>query len=316
MAPPPSLERPREKRSECSPGSIPIKVDRLAFWLAGYEPSKKQYLIDGFTSVFRVGFQGTTLSTVPQNLPTALAQPELIDEYIAAEIRSQRVRGPFAHPPFVCYQCSPLGIVPKKDAGKFRVIHHLSYPEGQSVNDQISKEHSSVCYHSVADAVSMITSVCKAGFMSKTDVESAFRIIPIHLEDPHLFIFQWGGQFFVDTVLAMGCASSCQIFGALSTAIAWIAYYKIGIPTVHYLDDFLLGSPSQQVGLADLQSFLDMCDDIGLPISMKRLSHRIRSWCFWVWKLIPSMKSSASPGKKSLFVLMKSKGCWHARRPP
>jgi hypothetical protein len=128
----------------------------------------------------------------------------------------------------------------------------------------------------------MITSVSKAGFMSKTDVESAFRIIPIHLEDPHLFIFQWGGQFFVDTVLAMGCASSCQIFGALSTAIAWIAYYKIGIPTVHYLDDFLLGSPSQQVGLADLQSFLDMCDDIGLPISMKRLFHRIRSWCFWV----------------------------------
>jgi hypothetical protein len=61
-----------------------------------------------------VGFQGTTLSTVLKNLPTALAQPELIDEYIAAEIRSQRVRGPFAHPPFECYRCSPLGIVKKK----------------------------------------------------------------------------------------------------------------------------------------------------------------------------------------------------------
>jgi hypothetical protein len=62
-----------------------------------------------------------------------------------------------------------------------------------------------------------------------------------------------GGQFFVDTVLAMSVASSCKIFEAFSTAIAWIAHYKLGIPTVHYLVDFLLGSSSQQVGLADLQ---------------------------------------------------------------
>jgi hypothetical protein len=40
VAPPPSLERPREK-SEGSPGPTPIKLTG-AFWLAGYDPKKKK----------------------------------------------------------------------------------------------------------------------------------------------------------------------------------------------------------------------------------------------------------------------------------
>ena len=32
-------------------------------------------------------------------------------------------------------QCSPLGLVPKKQPGEYRLIHHLSYPNGASIND-------------------------------------------------------------------------------------------------------------------------------------------------------------------------------------
>ena len=45
-------------------------------------------------------------------------------------------------PPFIS---SPLGLVPKHDGG-FRKIHHLSYPSGDSVNDYVADEASSLSY--------------------------------------------------------------------------------------------------------------------------------------------------------------------------
>jgi hypothetical protein len=41
-------------------------------------------------------------------------------------------------------QISPLGLVPKQKPGEHRVIHHLSYPDGLSINDGIAKEDSFV----------------------------------------------------------------------------------------------------------------------------------------------------------------------------
>ena len=51
---------------------------------------------------------------------------------------------------------SPLGIVPKKVRNKFRLIHHISYPNGSSANDGIAPEHSSVSYTAADDAVEWI----------------------------------------------------------------------------------------------------------------------------------------------------------------
>ena len=52
--------------------------------------------------------------------------------------------GPFNFPPFETFVGSPLGAFPRKRSNKYRVIHDLSWPPGQSVNDYISAEDSSV----------------------------------------------------------------------------------------------------------------------------------------------------------------------------
>jgi hypothetical protein len=144
-------------------------VDRLAFWLEGYDESQKHYLVEGFRSGFKVGFVGSPHCQISSNLVSAQAQPSRIDEYITGELAANRVRGPFNKPPFDEFQCSPLGLVPKKDPGKLRVIHHLSYPEGGSVNDHIPPENTQAAYQSVDDAIQMITNVGKAGLLSKTE---------------------------------------------------------------------------------------------------------------------------------------------------
>jgi hypothetical protein len=227
-------------------------------------------LLDGFRFGFKVGYTGIPLSTISTNLVSVNERPAIIKKYIDEELAAGRILGPFVAPPFEIFQCSPVGLVPKKDKDSFRVIHHLSYPEGKSVNDHIPPESTKVSYQSVSDAIEMLTSICPAAFMAKTDIEHAFRIIPIHPDDHHLFLFQWENEIYVDTVLAMGCASSCRIFEAFSDALAWIAREKLDIHSVHYLDDFLLGSVSEQVGNLQLSHFLDMCSDIGVPISSRK----------------------------------------------
>lgn len=63
--------------------------------------------------------------------------------------------------------------------------------------------------------------------MAKTDIEVAFRIIPICPFDYHLLGFSWQGQFYFDKCLPMGASSSCQIFEKFSVALQWIMQSKI-----------------------------------------------------------------------------------------
>ena len=43
--------------------------------------------------------------------------------------------------------------------------------------------------------------------LAKFDVESAYRIIPIHLNDRYLLGMQWQGNYFVDMALPFGLRS-------------------------------------------------------------------------------------------------------------
>ena len=166
------------------------------------------------------------------------------------------------------YKISPLGVVPKKTAGKFRIIHHLSYPEGSSVNDFIPREISSVQYATVQDAISIIKQTRLPVFMAKVDIESAFRIIPVSPVDRPLLGFQWKGKFYMDAVLPRGCASSCSIFESFSTSLEWVARHKLGATAVvHVIDDFLFLAHTYAKCELDLRNFINLCKEIGVPLA-------------------------------------------------
>ena len=77
---------------------------------------------------------------------------------IEGEVEKGRVAGPFDNIPFPNLRCSPIGLVPKKNPGEFRLIHHLSWPEGNSVNHHIDPTMASVKYASFDDAIKLIQS--------------------------------------------------------------------------------------------------------------------------------------------------------------
>ena len=99
--------------------------------------------------------------------------PEIVSNKVAKELLAGRMAGPFLDPPFSNLHFSPLGLFPKKDPSKCRIIHHLSHPKGQSVNDFIPTEFSSVQYTRIQDAILGIKqSPC---YMAKCYIEMAYR---------------------------------------------------------------------------------------------------------------------------------------------
>ena len=167
--------------------------------------------------------------------------------------------------------CSPLGIVPKKDPSEFRLIQHLSYAQGTSVNDNIPDAHSSVHYASISDAIAVLKSLGAGCFLAKTDLKSAFRIIQIHPSDFPLLGMKWDNQFYFDVCLPMGLSSSCQIFEAFSSSLEWISVHRFGASGVlHILDDFLFIARTEERCRTDLSNFLRMCDYLGVPIAQEK----------------------------------------------
>ena len=95
-------------------------------------------------------------------------------------------------------------MVPKKTEGEFRLIHHLSFPKGASLNDGIPPEHTSVSYATVEDAIRFIKTVGPGCFLAKTDIKNAFRIIPIRPDDYNLLGMCWQGLYYFDRCMPMG----------------------------------------------------------------------------------------------------------------
>ena len=179
--------------------------------------------------------------------------------------------GPFDAPPFPSFRTSPVGIIPKKTPNEFRLIHHLSYPKGSSVNDFIPEESSSVQYATINDAIPILKKLGKGCFLAKTDIKSAFRIIPVHpLEYPLLGI-KWDNQYYFDRCLAMGLKSSCAIFEKFSSSLEWLATQHLHASAViHILDDFLFIAPTKDKCSTDLHNFLAMCKFLGVPIAHEK----------------------------------------------
>ncbi|XP_061194309.1 uncharacterized protein LOC133202483 [Saccostrea echinata] len=153
------------------------------------------------------------------NLPSLKANIVVAEMKIQKEVALKRVAGPFVHPPFPNLQVSPLGFVPKKD-GDMRLIR-LSYPENMSINDFIDPGACSVHYSNIDQATEMIAKVGKGAYLAKTDIKSAFRLLPVSPGDFDLL----GFRFQENTTLI-----KCYLLG-LQLAAHYLT--NIGVPIAH-----------------------------------------------------------------------------------
>ena len=234
--------------------------------LEGYDEGLRQYLVTGSRRGFSTGCTDLQPGDAAINLPSCEAAPHVIDQYIGKELQAGRVAGPFSTSGGHIRKISPIGLIPKSTPGEYRVIHHLSFPAGESVNDHIPRAYTAVQYGSIDDAVELLARFDNA-FLAKTDIVKAFRIIPVLADETPLLGFRWRGMVYKDLALPMGCASSSNIFQTVSDALVWIARHKFGAGhIISVLDDFLFVGRSRQDCWASLSGFQAMCGALNIPL--------------------------------------------------
>ena len=135
------------------------------------------------------------------------------------EVFLGRAAGPYPSSPLPKFQCHPVGVIPKKYSPEWRTIYHLSFSQGTGINDHIPKDPYSLSYVRVDDALRILQSLGRGAFMTKTDLESAFRLIPIHPDDWNLLGIYWQLQHYVDMYLPFGIRSAPFLFNQLSDGL-------------------------------------------------------------------------------------------------
>lgn len=139
----------------------PVKINVLGQFLEGYDDHLKTFLYEGFKQGFKIQYRGPRQQRFCKNLLSVQQHENIVAEKLQKEVSLGRIAGPFNFLPFSNLQCSPIGIVPKKEINEFRLIHHLSYPDGASINDFIPDELCSVSYTTVDDAIKQIKKLGK-----------------------------------------------------------------------------------------------------------------------------------------------------------
>ncbi len=88
-------------------------------------------------------------------------------------------------------------------------------------------------------ATAIILRLGRLAELAKLDVASAYRIVPLHLEDQPLIGMKWRGDVFVDTALPFGLRLASKVFTVLADGLEWVLRARGSCDAIHYLDDFL-----------------------------------------------------------------------------
>ena len=191
----------------------PINVRKLSEHLRAskYPTDKARKLIQGFTEGFDLGYRGPKIRRdTSQNIPITVGSNLEMWQKMMKEVKLHRYAGPFEQIPYDNFIQSPVGLVPKDNGTKTCLIFHLSYyfkrlvdgklrPQQNSVNFYTPKDLCTVRYKDLDCAIRSCLKLLKQFenglwdnlligdnskgnkviYYSKTDVVSAFRVLPI-----------------------------------------------------------------------------------------------------------------------------------------
>ena len=253
---------------------------------SGYDREKTKFVVDGFKERFELNYQGSR--TVKRTAPNLKIQPGVGSKVklwnkVMKEVKVGQYTGPFKIPPFDFFIQSPIGLVPKDNGTKTRLIFHLSYPRRNamggpcvSVNAGIPKDSCTVKYPTFDEAVQLCLSEGKTCKMAKSDMSMAFRHTPIKRKDWMLLFLKATHPvtqityFFCDKCLPFGSSTSCAIFQQISDAIAHLVFVRTLKRNINYLDNYFFVMRLQVNCDQQVKVFLWVCQQIQFPVSMDK----------------------------------------------
>ena len=113
-------------------------------------------------------------------------------------------------------------------------------------------------------------------YIGKTDVRSAFWVLPLKracwiwlvMAARNPINGKW--QYFIDKCLPFGASISCSHFQRVSNGLKHIMQVRYKTKLMNYLDDFLFLALTIARCNMLLRTFLNICEEIGFPISLEK----------------------------------------------
>lgn len=307
----------------------PVKVENLQRLLeeTGYPQDKTEFLVNGFTNGFNLGYQGPRVRrTFSNNHKLRAGNKFILWNKIMLEVKVGRVTGPHSSPPYKSFIQSPITLIEKKGSTssdpieRTRLIFDLSSPRGESLNDYTPQSVKSVEYPPFDKAVRMCLKEGRSCYLSKTDCKSAFLMLPLAPDQ-----FRWvvmmcphptTGQkyYFCLKTVCFGSGTSCYLYMKLSNALAFIFRKKSkGGDISNLLDDFLTCKRDKRGCNGYLRLFMAICEEINLPLSMEKTCYATQVIVFLGLLLNTRTQTISLPGdkvergKRELDIVLRSK---------
>ena len=205
-------------------------------------------------------------------------------DYLTTKVALGRKAGLFNQPPFSTYIGLLMAIVIKKhsDSVKYHIIHDLSWPPRDSVNDHIDPDLYCCICASFDQAVSFIKKQGVGNLMAKLDLADAFKHILVHPKDWLLLCSSWDTtqadglvlcQYCIDLFLLSGLCSFPVIFNHYANVLEF-AMWANGINVLlHNLDDYFTAGPT---GMGECQhninTMVEVCREMGLMVNPSKVT--------------------------------------------
>lgn len=211
--------------------------------------------------------EATLAPAVCPNYSSSKEHSALVNKQLVAELAAgQLLRQP---PGQTATHIHALGAIPKS-ADEVRIIHDLSRPLGQSINDQIT--YKQYTWASIDDALALVTPGC---YMARVDVRNYYRHIPIDPADWSKLAFCW--QFegeaepttLWDPYLQFGQRNGPEVAHRFTSAVLAIMRARGHATLVGIMDDFLLVAPTRAACNTMYEALLSLLHELGFTVNMK-----------------------------------------------
>lgn len=217
----------------------PVKASSLLYHLGILDTWS--HIIHGLIHGFDIGIPTSPTSTYisPNHLSSKL-DPGFISSYIAAEEAAGRYSPSFLPDELEAligpFRTSPIGLVPKPNSSKLRMIQDLSFPRNNpsipSVNSLIDPESFPTSWGSFVHASDMILSLPHGSLLATFDISAAYRLTPIRPSQQNWVCVSWEGRVWVDRAVMFGMSSSAGVFGAVADMLVAI-YVAAGFGPIY-----------------------------------------------------------------------------------
>ena len=263
-------------------------TERWAFYLKDHPDQLFVHnLLRGLQEGFCIGYNGSKETYFPPERERSDEERDLIATEFEAEIRHGRLSGPHLKLrrdlfPFV--KISPTFSIPKKDGGTRR-IDHLSYPEGNSVNDGIDTSDQKVHFATYEQIGEVLAALHALGLFSNRDVEDAYRHVPLHPQSFPCCVSWVEGWFYVNTRGLFGLNVMPFIFSWMAETVRWIILHFTPIThCLSILDDYLLTHESDnmtpELAAEEMRLVDSIFTELGLPLKASKSHTGVSSVVF------------------------------------